>query len=143
MDYHLTFSASIFESLGVLSSFSIAETVWEKYEKFAVPKIKESTIKLRGSMYYLKDLTPDQAVNEANAVSAFIPILAKIRTVIEAVDNGAFEEFKNAAVDFFNMVDFLYSNLQDMADIHGPYELSKPVLATDWDSIEDEHWDDY
>ena len=48
MVYTQTYSTSILESLGVLSSFNIAETIWEKYEQFAIPKIKESTVKLRG-----------------------------------------------------------------------------------------------
>lgn len=143
MDYNLTYSTSIFESLGVLSSFSITETIWEKYEKFAIPKIKDSTIKLRGSLYYLKDLKPYEASKELNAISPLIPILLKLRTIIEPIDDREFYEFRTAALDFFDTVDFLYFNLQDIADVHSSYELSKPVLATDWDSNEDDHWNNY
>lgn len=143
MVYNLTYSTSILESLGVLSCFNITETIWEKYEKFAIPKIKESTVKLRGSLYYLKDLTPTQAAKEATSISSLILVLAKLRTVIEPIDDRAFKEFKISALDFFDTVDFLYSNLQDIADIHSSYELSKPVLATDWDNNKDEHWNNY
>jgi hypothetical protein len=143
MVYNQTYSTSILESLGVLSSFNIAETIWEKYEQFAIPKIKESTVKLRGSLYYLKDLTPSQGAKEAKSISTLIPVLAQLRTVIEAIDEKEFKEFKNAALDFFDTVDFLYSSLQDIADEHSSYELSKPVLATDWEAREDEHWDNY
>ena len=143
MVYNLTYSISILESIGVLSSFNIAESIWEKYEKFAIPKIKESTVKLRGSLYYLKDLTPSQAAKEANSISSLIPVLAKLRAVIEPIDNKDFKEFKIVALDFFDTVDFLYTNLHDIADIHSSYELSKLVLAIDWDSREDEHWDNY
>ena len=143
MVYNLIYSTSIFESLGVLSSFSISETIWEKYEKFAIQKLKESTIKLRGSLYYLKDLTPNDASKELNSFSPFIPVLAKLRAVIEPIDDREFRKFRITALDFFDTVDFLYFNLQDIADIHSSYELSKPVLATDWDSNEDEHWNNY
>jgi hypothetical protein len=143
MAYSLTHSTSILESLGVLSGFNIAETIWEKYEQFAIPKIKESTVKLRGSLYYLKDFTPTQAAKEANSISSMIPVLAKLRTAIEPIDDREFKEFKNAALDFFDIVDFLYTNLRDIADIQSSYEISKPVLATDWDSSEDEHWNSY
>jgi hypothetical protein len=143
MVYNLTYSTSIFESLGVLSSFNISETIWEKYEKFAISKLKESTIKLRGSLYYLKDLTPNDASKELNSFSPLIPVLSKLRAVIEPIDDRKFREFRIAALDFFDTVDFLYFNLQDIADIHSSYELSKPVLATDWDSNEDEHWNNY
>lgn len=143
MVYNLTYSTSIFESLGVLSSFSISETIWEKYEKFAIPKIKDSTIKLRGSLYYLKDLTPNEVSKELNSISHLIPVLSKLRTVIEPIDDREFHEFRTAALDFFDSVDFLYFNLQDIADVHSSYELAKIVLATDWDSNEDEHWNNY
>ena len=143
MVYNLAYSSSIFESLGVLSSFNIAETIWEKYEKFAIPKIKDSIIKIRGSVYYLKDLTPNEASKELNSISPLIPVLSKLRTVIESINDREFHDFRTVAFEFFDTVDFLYFNLQDIADIHSSYELSKPVLATDWDSNEDEHWNNY
>lgn len=143
MVYSLTFTTNILESLGVLSSFNIAETIWEKYEKFAIPKIKDSTIKLRGSLYYLKDLSPNEASKELNSISPIIPVLSKLRTVIEPIDNREFRDFKIAALDFFETVDFLYFNLQDIADVHSFYDLSKQVLASDWGSNEDEHWNNY
>jgi len=143
MVYNQTYSTSILESLGVLSSFNIAETIWENYEKFAITKIKDSTIKLRGSVYYLNDLTPSQAAKEAKTLSPFIPVLAKLRAAIEPHEDHEFREFKIAAVDFFDTVDFLFANLQDIADVHSSYELSKPILATDWDRSEDEHWNSY
>ncbi len=143
MVHNLTYSTSIFESLGVLSSFNITETIWEKYEKFAISKIKDSTLKLRGSLYNLKELSPVEASNELNAVSPLILILSKLKTAIERIDDRKFDEYKTAALDFLELIDFLYSNLQDLADTHSSYELSKPVLATDWDGREDEHWNNY
>lgn len=94
-------------------------------------------------MFYLKDLTPEQATEEANSIASFIPVLAKLRTVIELMDESAVKVFKLTALDFFDTVDFFYSYLQDIADIHSSYEQSKPVLANDWDSFEDEHWNNY
>jgi len=143
MNYSSTYSISILESLGIISSFNIAETIWEKYQKFAISKIKESTLKLRGSLYYLKDLTPVQASKELNAISSFIPVLSKLRTVVESIDDVEFKEFRRTSLEFFNIVDIIYTNLQDISDIHSSYELSKPVLATDWDNNTDEHWNNY
>lgn len=143
MVYSLAYSTSILDSLGVLSSFKIAETIWERYEKFAIPKIRESTLKLRGSVYYLKDLTPREAKSEAEAVSALLPVLNELRTLIEPINDQSFKKFKIAAFDFFDTVDFLYANLQEIADIHSSYEYSIPVLATDWVREEDEHWNNY
>ncbi|MCA1750989.1 MAG: hypothetical protein ABR572_09030 [Cryomorphaceae bacterium] len=143
MAYQPTYATSIFESLGVLSSFGISETIWEKYEKFAVAKIVESTLKLRGTLYYLKDLSPKQASAELGSISLLAPVLSKLRKAIEPIDDTAFHEFKTVALDFFDTVDFLHAGLRDIADVNSAYELSKPVLAADWDSDEDEHWNDY
>ena len=143
MSGNLSFSTSIFESLGVLSGFNFTETIWDKYELFAISKIKDSTIKLRGSLYYLKDLTPKEANKELIALSPLIPILSELRRAVEQEINPDFTNFKITAIDFFETVDFLYFNLQDIADVHRSYELSKPVLAADWDSNEDEHWNNY
>jgi hypothetical protein len=143
MVFNLTYSSNILESLGVLSSFNIAETIWEKYELFAISKIKESTVNLRGSLYYLKDLTPEKAAKEAESISPLMPVLAKLRASIEPIADKEFKDFKMAAIDFFDTVDFFYTNLQDIADIHSAFEISKPVLASDWDSSQDEHWNNY
>lgn len=143
MVYSLTYSTSILESLGVLSSFNIAESIWKKYEQFAIPKIKDSTIKLRGSLYYLKDLTPSQADKELTAIRPLMPVLSKLRAIIEPIDDRDHRDFRSTALDFFDTVDLLFANLHDLADVHSSYEMSKPVLATDWDSSEDEHWDNY
>jgi hypothetical protein len=143
MVFNLTYSTNILESLGVLSSFNIAESIWEKYEQFAISKIKESTVNLRGSLYYLKDLTPEKAAKEAESISPLMPVLSKLRASIEPIADKEIKDFKIAAIDFFDTVDFFYTNLQDIADIHSAYEISKPVLASDWDSSQDEHWNNY
>ena len=140
---NLTNATSIFESLGILSSFNIAETIWESYENFATSKIKESTIKLRGSIFYLKDLKPNEALNELNAIKPLIPILVELRKTIEHIDDINIKEFRNIAKNFFETVDYLFHNLQDIADVNSSYEFSKPVLAKDWDSIANQHWDNY
>lgn len=143
MVHNLKYSTSIFESLSVLSGFSLAETIWEKYEKFAVPKIEESTLKLRGTLYSLKGVSPKKASKELKVLNPIIPILCKLRCMIEPIGDKEFHTFKMAAIDFFDTVDFLQDNLQDIANIHSSYEMSHSVLSKDWDSKEDQHWDNY
>jgi len=143
MVYNLTSSTNIFESLSVLSSFNLAETIWEKYEKFAVPKIEESTLKLRGTLYYLKDISPKEANKELKMLNPIIPILCKLRSMIEPIDDREFHNFKITAMEFFDTVDFFQDNLQDIVSVHSSYEISLPALSEDWNSKEDQHWDNY
>ncbi|MCG9881730.1 MAG: hypothetical protein MH472_14125 [Bacteroidia bacterium] len=88
-------------------------------------------------------MTPSQAAKEVNSIRLFIPVLANFRTVFNSIENKEFKEFKITALDFLDTVDHLFNNLQELADIHSSYKISKPVLATDWDSTEDEHWNNY
>lgn len=139
----LTYSASIFESLGVLSSFNFAEAIWESYEKFAVSKIKDSTMKLRGAIFYLKDYAPKDAAREYNSIAALMPVLTELRNLIESLDELKFRNFKMTAIEFLDVMDLLFFNLRDIAEVHSSYKLSHPVLAKDWNSPEDAHWDNY
>ncbi len=143
MALHLAWSSNIFESLSVLSGFSLAGTIWEKYEKFAVHKIEESTVKLRGTLYYLREISPKEAGKELKALDAIIPVLRQLRNTLEPIDQKEFQDFKRAALEFFDTVDFLHDNLEDIAGIHSSYKMSIPVLSDDWSSKENDHWDNY
>lgn len=143
MTSNLTYSTNILDTLGVLSSFRVAESIWSKYEKYAIPKIEEATLKIRGSLFYVKDLTPKQAQNELKSIDPIISTLWEFRKMLEPIDDQKYQLFKNTAIEFFETIDLLHDNLQDVAQMHSSYEMSMPVLAKDWDSTEDEHWDKY
>lgn len=143
MVLQMSYSNGIMESLGVLSGFGVADAIWERYEQFAIPKLKESTVKLRGSLYYLKSLTPKAATKEMRSLEPLLPVLVKLSKAMEEEDDKAFQAFKSAATEFIEVVNLLYESLEDIAEPGGSYRASMPVLATDWNSQEDQHWDKY
>lgn len=143
MVHNLTYSTNILDTFSVLSSFNLAESIWDKYEKYAIPKIEDATIKLRGSLFYIKDLTPKQAEKELKTLNQIIPVLYTSKEMLSSIEEKEFQNFKNTAIEFFDTVDLLHDNLQDIAKIHSFYEISMSVLSEDWDSTEDQHWDNY
>ncbi|PIQ14837.1 MAG: hypothetical protein COW67_11600 [Flavobacteriales bacterium CG18_big_fil_WC_8_21_14_2_50_32_9] len=143
MVHHLTYSTNILDTFSVLSSFNFAESIWDKYEKYAIPKIQDATIKLRGSLFYIKDLTPKQAEKELKSLNQIIPVLYKSKEMLSSIKDKEFQDFKSAAIEFFDTIDLLHDNLQDIAKIHSFYEMSMSVLSEDWNSKEDQHWDNY
>lgn len=143
MLHNLTYSTTIFDTFSVLSSFNLAESIWDKYEKYAIPKIEDATIKLRGALFYIKDLTPKQAEKELKTLNQIIPVLYKSKEMLSSIEDKAFQNFKNTTIEFFDTVDLLHNNLQDIAKIHSFYEMSMSVISEDWDSKEDQHWDNY
>lgn len=143
MVHGLTYSTVILDTFGVLSSFNFADKIWEKYEQYAIPKIEDATLKVRGSMFYIKDMSPKQAEKELKSLNQLIPILHQFQGVFEANDNHDFKRFKKTVLEFFEALDLLHDNLQDVAQVHSSYKQSIPVLADDWDSREDNHWDNY
>lgn len=143
MVHNLTYSTNILDTFSVLSSFNLAESIWDKYEKYAIPKIEDATIKLRGSLFYIKDLTPKQAEKELKTLNQIIPVLYTSKEMLSSIEDKEFQSFKNTAIEFFDTVDLLHDNLQDIAKIHSFYEMSMSVLSEDWESKEDQHWDNY
>ena len=106
----MEYSTSILESFGVLSGFNLAENIWDKYEQFAIPKIEESTIKLRGSLFYLKEISPKEALTELTILDQIIPILLKLRINLETIDTKEFRNFRKVAIEFFDTVDLVQNN---------------------------------
>jgi hypothetical protein len=140
---NLTYSNNILDIFSVLSSFNMAESIWDKYEKYAIPKIEDATIKLRGSLFYTKDLTPKQAEKELKTLNRIIPVLHTSKEMLSSIEDKEFQNFRKVVDEFFLTVDLLHNNLLDIAKIHSSYEISIPVLSDDWDSKEDQHWDNY
>lgn len=143
MVHNLTYSTNILDTFSVLSSFNLAGSIWDKYEKYAIPKIEDATIKLRGSLFYIKDLTPKQAEKELKTLNQIIPVLYTSKEMLSSIEDKEFQNFKNTAIEFFDTVDLLHDNLQDIAKIHSFYDMSMSVLSEDWNSKEDQHWDNY
>ncbi|MEX0810572.1 MAG: hypothetical protein WD048_00060 [Chitinophagales bacterium] len=143
MVHQLNYSRDILETFGVLSSFNLAEAFWENYESFAVQKIKNANLKLRGALFYIKGLSHKQAEKELQTLSQIMPVIEKVRNMLEPVKGKEFKNFKDASEEFFETVDVLYESLIEIADVHSSYKSSIPVLKADWDSDADAHWDNY
>ncbi len=139
----LSYSTSILDTFSILASFSPAGVIWDKYEKYAIPKIEDATLKIRGSLFYLKDLTPKQAEKELKSLDKIILVLNKYKDMLYSIDDKEYIHFKNVTIEFFNTIDLLHNNLIDIANVHASYELSMTALSKDWDSQEDQHWDNY
>ncbi len=143
METGLSLSTSIFESFGAISGFSYVEGIREKYEAFAVSKIQDATLKLRGAQHFLKEMTPGQARHELTLIEPVAPVLKELKYSVDRIDKREFLLLVKTAYDFFESVDLIINGLQDVAGVHSTYQASMPVLAADWDSKEDEHWNNY
>jgi len=138
----VTYSNSIFDAFGSLSSFNFKEAAWGKYEKFAIRKLEKATAKLSERLIDINLLTPKKAESELNSISFLIPILEKIETEMCFIEDIEFRQFKTASLDFIKVVNQIYLNLHDISDAHSSYELSHLVLS-DWDEKINDHWDNY
>ena len=143
MVHNFTYLTNIIDALGILAFINVTETIWEKYEKYVIGKIKDATLKLRGALFYIKELTPAEAQKELDTLNTFMPTFNKLKAAIKNIDNPQLEQIKRTAMEFFKTIDLMQEHLQDIAQAHAAYEMSIPVLAVDWDSEEDNHWDEY
>lgn len=143
------FANIILDALGIFSSIKEYPSIWAIYKNYALSKLEDATFKVRGASFYVSNLNPKEAEKELKALQRFIPILNILRNLVNSIQDNEFceacyaRDFKDAANEFFDAVNMLYDNLLNVANIHSSYQLSMPVLAVDWDSQEDEHWDNY
>lgn len=143
MTQSIGFTNSIIEPMGFLCGFNISDKIWDWYQRFAVPKIMESTMKIRGALFYVKDFSPQQATQELENISDMVAILDNLKTSVLAVQAPGYGAFKKAATDFFYAVDELQSALEDVAEVHYSYRLAIPAFSEDWGSESDQCWDNY
>ncbi len=145
MELTQTYSNSLLETMGILNvnTLRLSKFIWEKYEKFAIKKLENYTVKIRGTYYYLNNLTPKQAQHELETLKQFEPLLSPFKQQLESIDRNEFVKFRNTAMDFFNALEDVTHALTEIADVHSSYKSSIPTLAKGWDSKEDEHWDNY
>jgi chemotaxis regulatin CheY-phosphate phosphatase CheZ len=143
MEPNLGYKNNILDGLEVFSSFKLPNSIWDVYEKHAMAKIDDAILKLRGTQYYIKELTPDQAKQELNTLNPIVEVLFDLQKRIEEINDEYFQSFKRKAAEFCQVVEDVYEDLQDIAEEHAAYFLSGPVLEKDWNQPEDDHWDNY
>lgn len=143
MAYPIIYHPLISEAFTLFSGFQCAETMKNTSKPIAVAKIRASTLALQATLAHLKYLTPRQAANELDGMRVFIPFVAKLSMALEAQKEEVDETLKPLALNFLGTLDRILIHLQDMASLHMTYELSQPVIAQDWDSCQDEHWNHY
>jgi len=133
---------NIIDSMNMIYSFGVYESMKDEYVKIALVKLQESLMALRGSLYYLKDLTPEQAQRELKFVEVVIPVLEKIQFKISAM-NVEYDELRKVSSEFVETIQEVYFGLREIADVNESYTLSAPVLAEDWEHPDNDHWDNY
>lgn len=133
----------IFETLSVFSGIKTQHSLWKEYENFALQKIKDSVVVLRGAIYYAKELTDAEARKELNVVDSCLPFLHDFKFLLESGSIKTSVEFRQVALELISIVDELLICLRDITDITSSYEYSLPVLSVDWECKEDDHWNNY
>ena len=143
MDIAKTYPPSFFSILGIFASFNLTKSIWNSYEKYAISQIDENIYKIKGLSYFVNELSYEQAESELKNLTNIISILNSFKETIIQIDDEKFLLFKKKSLFLINLINELYLNLNEIEDIHSSYKISAPVLATDWDSEADKHWDEY
>lgn len=129
------------QTLGLLSSFQFAENIWKQHQAYVINHVTEATIKLRGINYYLPQVSIEEAQQIVHHLEEIIPTIDKVFILIENIQEHKLSIFKQRAIEFIELIRIVYQNLIDISDQHICYKISTPVFAQDWDSEEDQRWD--
>ncbi len=134
--------SDLFETLGILSISSVQNDFLNEFKNLAITKLEEETLKIRGSLYYVKKLDPKDAKELKDIIQKRLNILSDIQKKIELLSDLKYNDFKVAALDYIDAIHTLYSYLEDVTDIHSSYLISHNILE-DWNEPENDHWDNY
>ena len=143
MNVSMTLESSLLETFGAIGSFSLSQMIWSKYEKFAVPKIEAGTVSLRGTMSYFNGVSEAEARKIVDILDPLIETLTSMEPLISEIDEEEYMRFKSAALEYFATLKQAQELLFESAYPHYSYQISQKVLAEDWDTSENEIWDNY
>ncbi|KAB1063172.1 hypothetical protein F3059_11045 [Salibacter halophilus] len=143
MSYGHVYNHFIFETLGIMSSLQYTDSVWNDYEEFAISKIEDANLRIRGAVSQSRNLKNSEAEKELLLLEKMIPVINQFEKSLESSNDEKFRAIKDSFQTFLASVKELHKTLEELADKHHHYKISTPVLSEDWDSEEDDHWDNY
>ncbi|MCF6241294.1 MAG: hypothetical protein L3J74_08120 [Bacteroidales bacterium] len=106
-----TYSNNIFDAFSIFSSFSLSQTIWESYEKYAIRKLEDATLKTQGLIYSIKEFSTKELIEDFEFINKLMPILNKERNIIESINDVDFLAFKKTSMKFFNSLDILLDEI--------------------------------
>lgn len=139
----LTYSTRIFGVFGALSFLNKSESIWKKLLSMAIDTIKETTEILHKDAYKSIELDCKEAEIELDKLQPFVKTIDDSRILVESLTDNDLAEFKEVTIEFLNAFEMLYDTLQDNAFVHAHYHISTLNNDDDWNSPENDHWDNY
>lgn len=131
---------TIFESIPINNTFNISNFVWQKYQNFAIPKMKKSINVLKKTRQNVDLLSILDAKKELQSIEPLYTIIQKSYDNMKNNTDVNSEKFVAVVKEFENVFAERIEALEDKAEPNYMYNL---FLSTcnDWNEPENDHWD--
>lgn len=136
-------STIFFDLLSVLSSLSLPKNLLRGVEQKAIERMEQVTLEIRGVLYTLHDVEPDEAKKALAELKPLTAYVSKVRQLAAEINDPDLGPLATAAMTLIEVLGELIERLAEAASVHSAYVASMPVLAQDWDDPENDHWDNY
>lgn len=133
-----------FDSITTLSNFSVFDTVWSRYVKYALPKIESAIRVIKLDKEKLSSLTPIEAMTQLQQLEPIVLFLLKYKEDMKAIDQSGKEEFLNKGLELINELETTLEMLEDLAHPNYYWQLfCQNPKNEDWNHPDNDHWDNY
>ena len=113
---NLILQKPLFQFVSAFNSFSLGQVVWEQYEKFAIPTIKNSTKALNKALDFVPTFSPEEAKDQLKFIKVLTSKVSSLRKTVVAENDDEFAQFKNATLAFFLVLDKIEIALEKAAN---------------------------
>lgn len=136
------FGNAVMDALGALIPLNYDKGIQAFFEKRVRSKVEDSTLKLQGILREISDAPPEFAKEGLEAFAAIKPMIEDIHRSVEEIDDE-YVEMRNTIIHFINVFKEVVLELERIAEYSMPAQVSEYALSEVWDSLEDNHWNDY
>lgn len=112
---NLIIQRPLFQFITAFNNFSLGKVVWEQYQKFAVPAIENATLSLEQAVSLISTFTPEEAAKQKEIIQTVTSSVKPLLELIEGEKAEEFEQFRNASLAFFYILEQIEKELDKAA----------------------------
>ncbi len=136
------FGNTVMDALGALIPLNYGKETQIFFSKRMLSKLESSTIKLQGVLREIGNAPPEFARKSLETLSEVEDMVKDLHEFVQQMDDDN-KEIKNALIHFINVYKDVLCEMERVSEYSLPAYGAECALAEAWDSVEDNHWDNY
>jgi hypothetical protein len=134
----------LFDSITTLSNFNLFGAFWNKYTRYALPKIETFIQLLKQDKEKILLMNPTEAMIQLQELKPIVLFLLKYKEDMKTINETEKEEFIEKGLELINQLETTVELLEDIAEPNHYFKLfCQNPSNEDWNDPRNDHWDNY